>query len=71
MYMFRGGCSNNIRLFFANIKPRIISISNTPSRCLDVSFSIEGLFKWEGWKKLVKSFVFLILETLVRFKIAK
>ena len=48
--IFRCECSCNIRFIFINTKPHIFripknqNILNTPSRCVSLNFSIEGLF---------------------------
>ena len=54
--MFRHDCRYNIRFIFTNTKPDIFripknqSIPNTPSRCLNFSFSIEDLSNLNCWQ---------------------
>ena len=80
--MFHHDCIYNVRLIFKNLKPCIFripknhSIPNTPLRCLNFSFSIEGLFNLNCLQGKVekgsKQLNFrLTLETIIRFKIVR
>ena len=73
-----------IRFIFQSAKPRIFripkyqSIPNTPSRCLEFSFSVEGLsnlncLQREARKKLVSRSIVdeTVGETIVRSRIIR